>query len=57
VTKQQELKAEEAKAAAAAASAGVEQERVRWEAQSRFAQEEAQRQAQLAQYQDELARK
>jgi hypothetical protein len=34
-----------------------EQERVRWEAQSKFAQEEAQRKAQLAQYEDELARK
>ncbi len=34
-----------------------EQEGVRWEQQRQFAQEEAQRQAQLAQYQDELARK
>jgi hypothetical protein len=30
---------------------------VRWEAQSKYAQEEAQRKAQLAQYNDELARK
>ncbi|KAI8463565.1 MAG: hypothetical protein J3K34DRAFT_526885 [Monoraphidium minutum] len=57
VTKQQELKTEEAKLAAQAAASGSEQERVRWEAQSKFAQEEAQRKAQLAQYQDELARK
>lgn len=39
------------------AAAAQEQERVRWESQSKFAQEEAQRKAQLAQYQDELARK
>lgn len=57
VTKQQELKAEEAKFAAQAAAAAQEQERVRWEMQSKFAQEEAQRKAQLAQYEDELARK
>jgi hypothetical protein len=57
VTKQQEAKTEEAKFAAQAAAAGAEQERVRWEAQGRFAQEEAQRKAQLAQYEDELARK
>ncbi|GBF92094.1 hypothetical protein Rsub_04441 [Raphidocelis subcapitata] len=57
VTKQQEAKTAEAKFAAQAAAAGAEQERVRWEAQGRFAQEEAQRKAQLAQYEDELARK
>ena len=57
MTKQQELKAEEAKFAAQAAAAAQEQERVRWEMQSKFAQEEAQRKAQLAQYEDELARK
>jgi hypothetical protein len=34
-----------------------EQERVRWEMQSKYAQEEAQRKAQMAQYEDELARK
>ncbi|KIY92087.1 hypothetical protein MNEG_15875 [Monoraphidium neglectum] len=57
VTKQQELKVEEAKYGAQAAAAAQEQERVRWEAQSKYAQEEAQRKAQLAQYNDELARK
>lgn len=57
VTKQQEAKAEEAKFAAQAAAAAQEQERVRWEMQSKFAQEEAQRKAQMAQYEDELARK
>lgn len=34
-----------------------EQERIRWEEQRRTMQEESQRQAQLAQYNDELARK
>ena len=57
MTKQAELKAEEAKFAAQAAAAASEQERVRWEMQSKYAQEEAQRKAQLAQYEDELARK
>jgi len=57
VTKQQELKTDEAKFTAQAAAAAQEQERVRWEMQSKYAQEEAQRKAQMAQYEDELARK
>lgn len=57
VTKQSENKAKEAEFRAQAAAQAKEQERIRWEEQRRTMQEESQRQAQLAQYNDELARK
>ncbi|KAL4854855.1 ATPase family AAA domain-containing protein 3 [Chlorella vulgaris] len=56
-TKQQELKAKEAEAQAAAGQYAVEHEKVRWEEQRKAMQQDSQQKAQLAQYQDELARK
>ena len=57
VTKAQELKTKQAELEAYAKQQSVEQERVRWEEQRKTMQQDAQAKAQLAQYQDELARK
>ena len=57
LTKQQEAKSKEAESAAAAARHQVETERVRWEEQRKTMQADAQAKAQLAQYNDDLARK
>jgi ATPase family AAA domain-containing protein 3A/B len=56
-TKQSELRAREAEAAAAAAAHATEREKVMWSEQSRVEKERSQQQAQLKQYDDELARK
>ncbi|GAB4815326.1 hypothetical protein N2152v2_002372 [Parachlorella kessleri] len=56
-TKQQEQKAKEAEFKAAAEKAAIEHEHVRWEEQRKSMQQDAQAKAQLAQYNDELARK
>lgn len=57
VTKQQELKLKEAEAKAMGEKAAIEHERVRWEEQRKAMQQDSQAKAQLAQYNDELARK
>ena len=57
MTKAQELKTKQAELEAYAKQQSVEQERVRWEEQRKTMQQDAQAKAQLAQYQDELARK
>lgn len=56
-TKQGELRAREAEANAAAAAHATEREKVMWSEQSRVEKERSQQQAQLKQYDDELARK
>ena len=56
-TKQSELRAREAEANAAAAAHATEREKVMWAEQSRVEKERSQQQAQLKQYDDELARK
>lgn len=56
-TKQQELKVKEAEFKAAAERAAIEHEKVRWEEQRKAMQQDAQTKAELARYQDELARK
>ena len=56
-TKQQELKTKEAEYKAAAEKAAIEHEHVRWEEQRKAMQQDSQSKAQLAQYNDELARK
>lgn len=56
-TKQSELRAREAEANAAAAAHATEREKVMWSEQSRLEKERSQQQAQLKQYDDELARK
>lgn len=57
VTKQQELKVKEAEFKAAAEQAAIQHEKVKWEEQKKAMQQDAQTKAQLAQYNDELARK
>ncbi|KAF6259265.1 hypothetical protein COO60DRAFT_1514012 [Scenedesmus sp. NREL 46B-D3] len=57
LTKQAEAKTKEAEFKAQANAYAKEQEHIRWEEQRKTMSEEAQRQAQLAQYNDELARK
>lgn len=56
-TKQQELKVKEAEFKAAAEQAAIQHEKVKWEEQKKAMQQDAQTKAQLAQYNDELARK
>lgn len=56
-TKQQEEKTKEAQNAAAAAQYNVEREKVHFEELRKTQQQSAQQKAQLAQYEDELARK
>lgn len=56
-TKQQELKAKEAEFKAEAEKAAIQHERVRWEEQRKAMQQDSEQKAQLARYQDELARK
>lgn len=56
-TKQQELKVKEAEFKAATEKAAIEHERIKWEEQRKAMQQDAQTKAQLAQYNDELARK
>lgn len=57
LTKQQELKVKEAEFKAAAEQAAIQHEKVKWEEQKKAMQQDAQTKAQLAQYNDELARK
>ena len=56
-TRQQELRTKQAEAEAAAAAGKTEYERVHWDEQRKFQQTQAQARAQLAQYEDDLARK
>ena len=56
-TKLQELKVKEAEFQAATEQAAIQKEQVRWEEQRKAMQQDSQAKAQLAQYQDELARK
>lgn len=56
-TKQQEMKTKEAEYQAAAAQYSVEKEKAHWEEQRKTMQQSMQQKAQLAQYEDELARK
>jgi ATPase family AAA domain-containing protein 3A/B len=56
LTKQQEAKAEEAKMKAAAGQYGIEQEKVRGEQQRQYAQAQAQHKAEIAKFEDKLAR-
>ena len=56
VTRQQELRTREAEFQAAAHQSSVEREQVHWEQQSKAQKERAQQQAELARYEDQLAR-
>ena len=57
VTKQTEAKAEEARMNAVAAQHATEREKVMWEQQRKLETQRAEQNAQLKQYEDELARK
>jgi ATPase family AAA domain-containing protein 3A/B len=56
-TKLQELKVKEAEFNATTEQASIQKEQIRWEEQRKTMQQDAQAKAQLAQYNDELARK
>ncbi|EIE18960.1 AAA-domain-containing protein [Coccomyxa subellipsoidea C-169] len=57
VTKQQEFKSKEAQYQAAAQQAAIEREKVHWEEQRKSMQADQYNKAELARYEDELARK
>ena len=57
ITKQQEHKAKEAEMQAAASQYSVQQEKVRWEEQRKYAQEQAQHKGEIAKFEDQLARR
>ena len=57
VTKQQEHKAKEAENNAAASQYAVQQEKVRWEEQRKYAQEQAHHKGEIAKFEDQLARR